>query len=73
MTLHESTFGYLNPTDDQKQVMTEARTAAGDYAEAIENLMPEGPDKTYALRKLREVAMWVNIGITRNPDGSQRG
>lgn len=72
MTLHDSTFGYLNPTTEQKETMTKARGAAADYADKIEELMPEGPDKTYALRKLREVAMWVNIGITRNSDGSPR-
>lgn len=72
MTLHHSTFGYLNPTSDQKDLMTKARSAAADYAEVIEEVMPDGPDRTYALRQLREVAMWVNIGITRNPDGSPR-
>ena len=28
--------------------------------------------ETYALRKFREVAMWANIAITRNPDGSPK-
>ena len=37
-----------------------------------EALIPDGPDKTYMLRKFREVAMWANIAITRNPDGSPR-
>lgn len=72
MTLHETTFGYLKPTEDQQELMTKARGAAADYAEVIETVMPDGPDRTYALRQLREVAMWVNIGITRNPDGSPR-
>jgi hypothetical protein len=27
---------------------------------------------TYILRKLREVGMWANVSITRNPDGSPR-
>lgn len=70
--LHASTFGYLKPTDDQMELMTTCREAAADYAEVIDQFMPDGPDKTYALRQLREVAMWVNIGITRNPDGSAR-
>lgn len=72
VTLHESTFAYLNPTDEQKGNMQMARIAAKDYAAVIETLVPEGPDKTYALRKFREVAMWVNIAITRQPDGSPR-
>ena len=70
--LHESAFGYLLPSEAQKEVMNTAREAAADYADKIEALMPDGPDKTYALRKLREVAMWVNIGITRFPDGKAR-
>jgi len=52
--------------------MQTLRDAARTYAEVVDELVPEGPDKTYALRKLREVAVWVNIAITRHPDGSPR-
>ncbi len=72
MTLHPETFNYLSPSDQQKQLMYQAREAASDYAAAIDRAMPDGPDKTYALRKLREVAMWVNVGITRHADGAPR-
>jgi hypothetical protein len=72
MALHEATFDYLQPTLEQVTRMQTARLAARDYAHAIEHLVPDGPDKTYILRKLREVAMWVNVAITRNPDGSPR-
>jgi hypothetical protein len=34
--------------------------------------VPDGPDKTYILRKLREVSMWVNVAITRFSDGAAR-
>jgi hypothetical protein len=71
-TLHESAFGYLNPTSKQKELMTAARTAAAEYAATLEELLPDGPDKTYTLRKFREVAMWANIAITRYPDGAPR-
>ena len=70
--LDEGTFGYLKPTDEQQDMMTEARQAAAEYAEILETVIPEGPDKTYLLRKLREVAMWANVAITRNADGSPR-
>ena len=70
--MHQSTFEYLKPTDDQQRAMQVARDASRDYAELLDRIMPDGPDKTYALRKLREVAMWVNVGITRQPDGSPR-
>lgn len=72
MTLHASTFDYLNPTEDQKSKMVAARSAAKVYAEVLQHVVPDGPDKTYVLRKLREVAAWANIAITRNPDGSPR-
>ena len=72
MSLHPSTFSYLSPSPTIVQAMNSCREAAGLYANALEKFVPEGPDKTYLLRKLREVAMWVNIAITRNPDGSPR-
>jgi hypothetical protein len=70
--LHYSTFEYLMPTDDQKEAMQRCRTAFGLFVGVIEQEMPDGPDKTYVMRKLREAAMWVNVGITRNSDGSPR-
>lgn len=70
--MHDTTFGYLAPTDTQKADMEVCRNAAKIYADTIQNLTPDGPDKTYAIRKLREVAMWVNVAITRQPDGSPR-
>ena len=71
-TMHPSTFEYLKPTDSQVLAMGDARAAAHGYARALEVLVPDGPDKTYIMRKLREVAMWVNIAITLNPDGTPR-
>ena len=70
--MHESTFAYLNPTDDQKHAMEIVRSAAKQYAETLDRNIPDGPDKTYLLRKHREVAMWANIAITRLPDGAPR-
>jgi hypothetical protein len=70
--MHQSTFEYLQPTPEQISAMADARQRAFVYANALDAALPEGPDKTYILRKLREVAMWVNIAITRNPDGSPR-
>jgi hypothetical protein len=70
--MHQSTFDYLMPTDAQRAAMEDARAAARAYANALEALVPEGPDKTYIFRKLREVGMWVNVTITRRADGSPR-
>lgn len=73
MAMHPSTFDYLNPTDAQKETMGKVRASFRDCANEIEELIPDGPDKTYLMRKLREIAMWANVAITRQPDGSPRG
>ena len=70
--MHKSTFDYLKPTDQQAADMHTAREAASQYASILQSVIPDGPDKTYLLRKLREVGMWANIAITRQPDGAPR-
>ena len=70
--MDKTTFEYLKPTDEQQQQMKIARDATSDYAGVLDRVIPDGPDKTYLLRKLREVGMWANVAITRQPDGSPR-
>ena len=70
--MDNSTFEYLKPTEHQTAIMQQARDAAKVYVDVLEALIPAGPDKTYLIRKLREVGMWANIAITRQPDGSPR-
>ena len=70
--MHESTFLYLQPNADQIAAMHDVRKAAADYEAVLSTMVPDGPDKTYLLRKLREVAMWANVAITRQPDGAPR-
>lgn len=71
-SLHPSTFEYLKPTDDQLATMQKARFATANYAAELDALLPIGPDRTYILRKLREIGMWVNVAITREADGTPR-
>ena len=70
--MHPSTFEYLKPTDGQLADMQAFRSEASDFAKTIEGLIPDGPDKTYVMRKFREVCMWANVAITRQADGSPR-
>ena len=70
--LHPSTFEYLKPTETQINDMAALRAAAATYASFVDRYLPEGADKTYALRKIREVAMWVNVAVTREADGTPR-
>jgi hypothetical protein len=70
--MHESTYEYFKPTDAQIETMTKMRSAAKAYGEALEALLPDGPDKTFVIRAHRSNAMWANVAITRLPDGTPR-
>lgn len=70
--LHESTFGYLKPTEEQNATMAGIREASRQYAALLDDRLPDGPDKDYILRRVRETAMWVNVAITREADGAPR-
>lgn len=70
--MHSTTYEYLKPTDEQMALMAKHREAAKVYGEALEALLPDGPDKTYVIRKHRENAMWANVAVTRLPDGTPR-
>lgn len=72
MSLHPTTFGYLKPTEGQMNLMNDLREASRIYATILDEQLPDGPDKTYILRRVRETAMWVNVAITREADGSPR-
>jgi hypothetical protein len=71
--MHEQSFRSLPPSNAAlERDVAQARVAAENYARAIDGLVEDGPDKTYLMRKFREVAMWVNTAIIRNSDGSPR-
>ena len=70
--MHSSTFEYLKPTDQQIMDMATLREAAKVYAEMLDKMLPDGPDKTFVLRAHRSNAMWANVAITRLPDGTPR-
>lgn len=72
MPLHQSTFEYLKPTDEQIATMATLRAEAARYAQFLDSMLPDGPDKTFVLRAHRSNAMWVNVAVTRLPDGTPR-
>jgi len=72
MALHESTFEYLKPTDEQIKTMAILREASANYAKVIDGLLPDGADKTFILRNVRQNAMWINVAVTREADGTPR-
>lgn len=70
--MHQSTYEYLKPTEQQIAEMAIVRSAAKVFGEVLDKCLPEGPDKTFAIRAHRQVSMWANIAITRLPDGTPR-
>lgn len=70
--MHPSTYEYLKPTDEQIEAMAKLREAAAAYGHALEELLPDGPDKTFVIRAHRSNAMWANVSVTRHPDGTPR-
>lgn len=70
--MHPSTFEYLNPSKEQIEAMALLREAAAVYGKMLEQLLPDGPDKTFTIRNHRTTAMWANVAVTRNPDGTPR-
>jgi hypothetical protein len=72
MALHSSAFDYLKPREGQIEVMNALREETKHYANVLDQALDDGPDKTYILRRVRETAMWVNVALTRHPNGSPR-
>lgn len=70
--MHPSTYEYLKPTEAQIKAMSQIRQAAKAYSDVLEVWLPEGPDRTFIIRNHRSNAMWANVAITRQPDGTPR-
>lgn len=70
--MHETTYEYLKPTDEQVERMARVRAAAKAFGDVLQAELPDGPDKTFAIRGHRSNAMWANVAITRQPDGAPR-
>jgi hypothetical protein len=70
--IRDDIFDNFTPTMEQADRMHQLRNAAKNYMEEILHLVPEGNDKKVAILKLRECAMWANVAVTRNEDGSPR-
>ena len=70
--MHASTFEYLKPTAEQTKDMATLREAATVYAETLDEVLVDGPDKSFVLRNHRTNAMWANVAVTRKADGTPR-
>lgn len=68
-TVHEALeelFTYHPPTEAQKLAYGSIRDSAKELARSILANCPPGPDRTAALRKVREAVMTANAGIATN-------
>lgn len=59
----ENLFTYHAPTDEQKKSYEVLRKGAMDFARLIDENCPESPDRTAAIRHLREAVMTANAAI----------
>ena len=70
--VHENTFKYIKPTDDQLESMDALRYAFASITKDVDRILPDGFDKDHVIRLIRDAAMWSNIAMTRYDDGSPR-
>lgn len=56
-------FTYHPPTSDQQVAYEKLRGAARDFANTVNELVPDSADKTAAMRKIREAVMTANAAI----------
>jgi hypothetical protein len=60
-------FTYHPPVDDQADTFDILRKNARQLADVFNNLCPDCPDKTAAMRSLRISLMSMNLAIACNP------
>ncbi len=59
----ENLFTYHVPTEEQKDSYVVIREKAMEFARVIDENCPESPDRTAAIRYLREAVMTANAAI----------
>lgn len=66
----ENWFTYHRPSPEQNEAYVKLRIAARKFADVINELVPDGADKTTAIRRVREATMTANQGIACAPSGN---
>lgn len=72
MSDEEDVFESVEPNPTQAMQLEAVRKAAKAFGIVLNANMPNGPDKTFAMRTLRTALMWASVAITKNPDGTPR-
>ena len=65
----ENCFTYHAPTPEKKDKFPILRSAARELAYIINDIVPDGREKSLAITKLQETVMWANTGIALSEDG----
>lgn len=63
----QNRFAYHAPDDEKRRRHELVRDMHYDLAEIVNDLCPEGREKSLAITKLEEAMMWANAAIARNP------
>jgi hypothetical protein len=61
----ETRFTYHPPTEGQPEKYETIRGAAKSFALTLNDLVPDGREKSLAITHLEDVVMWANAGIAR--------
>jgi len=62
----ENSFKYHSPKEGQPEMYTKLREKAKELAYLIDELCPNGREKSIAITKLEESGMWANASIARS-------
>lgn len=60
------TMQYVQPTDEQKEVMQVFRDKYEQLFNDVKELLPDSRGKALAITNLEQSAMWLNKAITKN-------
>lgn len=65
----DNRFMHHPPRDDRTvDAYTQIRGKGRQFADLINELVPDSREKSLAITKLEEVVMWANAGRARNDD-----
>ena len=65
------TMQYVQPTQEQVQLMQTFRDKYEELYVKVNSLLPESRGKSLALTNLEQSAMWLNKAITKNDQGDK--
>lgn len=65
----DNRFSYHTPkTDRRRNAHESVRAACRDIADLLNELLPEGREKSLAITNLEQAMFWGNAALARTPD-----